>query len=43
MEEDLKWKRTSNDKDLQYLKIVKVEYLSNHCMYHDLEDNSEEI
>ena len=33
MEEDLKWKMTSNGRGLQMkddLKILKVEYLSNH-------------
>ena len=46
MEEDLQWKTTSNGRWPTMegnLKIVKVEYLSNHCMYHDLEENSEEI
>ena len=46
IQDELQWKTTSNRRRPPMednLKIVKVEYLSNHCMYHDLEENSEEI
>jgi hypothetical protein len=42
MEEDLQWTRTYNGRRPTMednLKIIKVEYLSNHCMYHDLGGN----
>ena len=46
-EDDLQWRRPPMEHDL---KILKVEYLSNHCMDHDLwvlrgklEENREEI
>ena len=53
MDDDLQWKTTYNGRKPtmeENLKIVKVEYLGNHCMHHDLwvrrgklEESSEEI
>jgi hypothetical protein len=53
MEDDIQWKTTSNGRQPTMeddLNILKVEYLSNHCMDCDLwilrgklEENSEEI
>ena len=39
IEDNLQWKTTSNGRQPpieEYLQILKVEYISNHCMDHDL-------